>query len=59
MKPEHLIYLVIPVLVKFLIGGIEIGGQLMPYVSGLDFGAVIAALGGIHSASKWVDNQNK
>ena len=46
------------VMLKFLLGGMTILGLNVPPMSGSEFAMALAAVGGIHSLSKHVDNLN-
>ena len=52
------IWLAIPVLIKFILGGLTIHGVAIPIMTGTDFGIAIGALGTIHAGSKWVEYNN-
>jgi hypothetical protein len=47
------------IMVKFLIGGFTVMGTQIPVLSGSELALALAALGGIHSVSKHVDNLAK
>lgn len=46
----------IVVLLKFMLGGTTILGVAIPPFTGSEFSVALAAVGGIHSLSKHVDN---
>ena len=57
MNPQNFIYLIIPIFIKYLLGGLTIHGLTFPMMSGMDFATIVASLGAIHSGSRWVEKQ--
>lgn len=47
------------VLLKFALGGMTLFGHEIPIFTGSDFAMALAAVGGIHSVSKHIDNLAK
>lgn len=44
------------VMLKFMLGGMTVFGLAIPSMSGGEFAAALAAVGGIHTFSKHIDN---
>jgi hypothetical protein len=47
------------VMLKFMFGGTTVLGMAIPAMSGSEFAMALAAVGGIHSMSRHVDNLAK